>query len=176
VDATTFERWVARLRGGRVVGAPPGDVGGRVLAALVVTHALTSVWLTAGLFAVLAHDGPGCFRGLREVWTGGDVVPADAVRRVLAACPGLTVVNGYGPTETTTFATSHRMSDPADVPGPVPLGRPLDGMAVRVLDTALRPVPPGTVGELYVSGAGVGRGYAGRPALTAQRFVADPWA
>ncbi|NEA50144.1 AMP-binding protein, partial [Streptomyces sp. SID10815] len=72
--------------------------------------------------------------GLAQVWTGGDVVPAQAVRDVLAACPGLTVVDGYGPTETTTFATSYALADPAAVPATVPIGHPLDDMRVHVLD------------------------------------------
>ncbi|MYV53991.1 AMP-binding protein, partial [Streptomyces sp. SID3212] len=82
----------------------------------------------------------------------------------------------YGPTETTTFATLHRVR-PDDTPGRVPpIGRPLDGMRGYVLDAAMRLVPPGAEGELYVAGPGVARGYLGRPGLTATRFVADPFA
>ncbi len=174
-DASTYELWVPLLTGGTVVVAPPSDLDGRTIADLVAAHGLTSLWLTAGLFAAIAQDTPACFRGVRELWTGGDVVPAAAVRRVVRACPDLTVVNGYGPTETTTFATSHAMPGPDGVPDPVPLGRPLDGMAVRVLDAALRPVSPGQRGELYLAGDGLARGYFGRPSMTAERFVADPW-
>ncbi|MCZ1005679.1 AMP-binding protein [Streptomyces lydicus] len=113
---------------------------------------MTALWLTAGLFRLLAQDAPDCFDGLCQVWTGGDVVPAAAVCRVLAACPGLTVVDGYGPTETTTFATSFAMTDAAAVPGTVPIGHPLDDMRVHVLDARMRPVPPGTAGELFLAG------------------------
>ncbi|MFJ2259112.1 non-ribosomal peptide synthase/polyketide synthase [Streptomyces sp. NPDC087844] len=135
---------------------------------------LTAVWLTAGLFRLLAQDAPDAFAGLRQVWTGGDVVPAAAVRRVLTACPGLTVVDGYGPTETTTFATSHALADAAAVPDTVPVGRPLDDKRVHVLDARMRPVPPGCAGELYIAGEGVARGYLGRPGESARRFLADP--
>jgi non-ribosomal peptide synthetase component F len=83
------------------------------------------------------------------------VVPAGSVRRVQATCPDLTVVDGYGPTETTTFATSHPMPPGAPVPDPVPIGRPLDNMRVYVLDAGLQPVPVGAAGELYVAGAGL---------------------
>ncbi|MFE3634312.1 non-ribosomal peptide synthase/polyketide synthase [Streptomyces sp. NPDC059168] len=173
-DAATFEVWAPLLNGGSVVVAPGESVDAPLLRRLTADGALTAVWLTAGLFRLLAQDAPDCFRGLAQVWTGGDVVPAPAVRRVLAACPGLTVVDGYGPTETTTFATSHALTDPAAVPGTVPIGRPLDDMRVLLLDSRLRPVPPGCPGELYLAGEGVARGYLGRPGDTAARFLADP--
>ncbi|RSN41938.1 non-ribosomal peptide synthetase [Amycolatopsis sp. WAC 04197] len=171
-DATTYELWVPLLTGGRVVTAPDGDLDAHRLRTLIREHGLTGMWVTAGLFRVLAQESPDCFAGLREVWTGGDVVPAEAVRRVLGACPGLRVVDGYGPTETTTFATAHPMDE--TVPDRIPIGTPLDGMVARVLDPDLRPVPPGVPGELYLAGAGLARGYRDRPGLTADRFLAAP--
>ncbi|WP_030344683.1 non-ribosomal peptide synthase/polyketide synthase [Streptomyces sp. NRRL S-1022] len=174
-DAATFEVWAPLLTGGCVVVAPGENVDAALLRRLAADGGLTALWLTAGLFRLLAQDAPDCFRGLKQVWTGGDVVPAQAVRRVLAACPGLTVVDGYGPTETTTFATSCALTDPAAVPDTVPIGRPLDDMRVHVLDARLRPVPPGCAGELYLAGEGVARGYLGRPGDTAARFPADPY-
>ncbi|WP_410598328.1 non-ribosomal peptide synthase/polyketide synthase [Amycolatopsis sp. lyj-90] len=171
-DATTYEMWVPLLTGGRVVTAPEGDLDAHRLRTLIREHGLTGMWLTAGLFRVLAQESPDCFTGLREVWTGGDVVPAEAVRRVLGACPGLRVVDGYGPTETTTFATAHPMDE--TVPDRIPIGRPLDGIVARVLDSGLSPVPPGVPGELYLAGAGLARGYRNRPGLTADRFLAAP--
>ncbi|MFC9250816.1 amino acid adenylation domain-containing protein [Amycolatopsis thailandensis] len=171
-DASTYELWVPLLTGGRVVTAPDGDLDAHRLRALIREHGLTGMWVTAGLFRVLAQESPDCFTGLREVWTGGDVVPAESVRRVLGACPGLRVVDGYGPTETTTFATAHPMDGP--VPDRIPIGRPLDGIVARVLDPDLRPVPPGVPGELYLAGAGLARGYRNRPGLTADRFLAAP--
>ncbi|MFJ3335011.1 non-ribosomal peptide synthase/polyketide synthase [Streptomyces sp. NPDC086766] len=173
-DAATFEVWAPLLTGGCVVVAPPRPMDAALLRHLVRDGGLTALWLTAGLFRLLAQDAPDCFAGLRQVWTGGDVVPAAAVRRVLSACPGLTVVDGYGPTETTTFATSFALTDATAVPDTVPIGRPLDDMRVHVLDGRLRPVPPGCAGELYVAGEGVARGYLGRPGDTAARFLADP--
>jgi non-ribosomal peptide synthetase component F len=154
-DAATFEVWAPLLNGGRVVVAPGESVDAALLRRLAADGGLTALWLTAGLFRLLAQDAPDCFRGLTQVWTGGDVVPAPAVRRVLAACPGLTVVDGYGPTETTTFATSFALTDPAAVPDTVPIGRPLDDMRAHLLDARLRPVPPGCPGELYLA-EGVG--------------------
>ncbi|MER7843975.1 non-ribosomal peptide synthase/polyketide synthase [Kitasatospora sp. NPDC096077] len=173
-DAATFEVWAPLLTGGCVLVAPAGPVDAALLRRLAGPDGPTALWLTAGLFRLLAQDAPDCFAGLRTLWTGGDVVPAAAVRRVLAACPGLTVVDGYGPTETTTFATAFELADPAAVPDTVPIGRPLDDRRVHVLDRRLRPVPPGCAGELYLAGEGVARGYLGRPGATAARFLADP--
>ncbi|EWM19535.1 linear gramicidin synthetase LgrC [Kutzneria sp. 744] len=169
-DASTYEVWVPLLNGGRVIVAPPGDVDASVIR-WAVGQGVTGMWLTAGLFRLIAQEDPECFAGLTEVWTGGDVVPADAVRRVIAT--GVSVVDGYGPTETTTFASRHKMK--GHVPDTVPIGSPLDNMRLHVLDGDLRLVPPGTVGELYIGGAGVARGYIGRPGMTASRFIADPF-
>nr|BAX89998.1 Non-ribosomal peptide synthetase [Kibdelosporangium sp. AK-AA56] len=175
-DASSYEMWVPLLRGGTAVLAPDDEMDAAAIARLTTRHGLTALWLTAGLFHLAAHGDPRCFAGLRQVWTGGDVVSSAAVRQVLAACPDLVVVDGYGPTETTTFASTRAFTAAEPVPDFLPIGRPLDGMWVQVLDPALRPVPPGTVGDLYVSGPGVARGYLDRPGLTAERFVADPFA
>ncbi|MFH9554251.1 amino acid adenylation domain-containing protein [Streptomyces sp. NPDC017435] len=174
-DAATYEMWVPLLNGGRIVLAPPGQLDGPVLERLVAEHGVSALWLTAGLFRLLAEESPDSFAGLREVWAGGDVVPGRAVRAVLTADPALVVVDGYGPTETTVFAACHRMRAGEDVPATVPVGRPLDGMRAYVLDGALRPVPPGAAGELHLAGAGLARGYLDRPEATAERFVADPF-
>ncbi len=174
-DASTYELWIPLLRGGQVVIAPPGELDPTRLRKLITRHELTALWLTAGLFRTFAQEAPGCLAGLREAWTGGDVVPAAAVRKVLAACPSLTVVDGYGPTETTTFATSSAMPPGRTVPDPVPIGRPLGTMTVYVLDARLNPVPPGVRGELHIAGAGVARGYLNRPGLTARNFIACPF-
>ncbi|MEV4091322.1 amino acid adenylation domain-containing protein [Streptosporangium saharense] len=169
-DASTFELWVPLLSGGRVVVAPPGQLGTADFARLLAGGEVDALWLTAGLFTLVAQEAPECFASVKEVWTGGDVVAPGAVRRVLESCPGVVVVDGYGPTETTTFATCHRMSSPS-----VFIGRPLDNMRTYVLDEALQPVPVGVAGELYIAGAGLARGYVGRPGLTAERFVACPY-
>ncbi|RDI64981.1 non-ribosomal peptide synthase protein (TIGR01720 family)/amino acid adenylation domain-containing protein/thioester reductase-like protein [Nocardia pseudobrasiliensis] len=174
-DASTYEFWVPLLNGGAAVVAPPGRVDAAVIGRLVAEYGVTGMWLTAGLFEVVAAVEPGCLAGLVEVWTGGDVVSVEAVRRVVRACPGLTVVDGYGPTEATTFTTSYRVDPDLDLDRGLPIGDPFSGASVVVLDAGLRLVPVGVVGELYVSGAGVARGYSGRSALTSSRFVADPF-
>ncbi|RGD57175.1 amino acid adenylation domain-containing protein [Kitasatospora xanthocidica] len=174
-DAATYELWVPLLRGGTAVLAPPEDLDAAAVRHAVTEQGVTCLWLTAGLFRLLAQEDPGCLRGAREVWTGGEAVPGAAVRKVLAACPGLTVVDGYGPTETTTFATRRAFREGDELPATLPIGRPLDNTRVYVLDGSLQPQPPGITGELYIAGAGLARGYAGRPGETAARYLADPF-
>ncbi|MFB7613702.1 non-ribosomal peptide synthase/polyketide synthase, partial [Kitasatospora sp. NPDC056181] len=174
-DASTYEFWVPLLGGGRVVVAPPGRLDLDLLAAAVDGHGVTGLWLTAGLFRLVAEERPELLAGVHEVWTGGDVVPPSAVARVLAACPDIAVVNGYGPTETTTFGAHHRVRALPAHATAVPIGRPMANMRAYVLDAGLQPVPSGVAGELYLAGAGVARGYLGRPGLTAERFVACPF-
>ncbi|MCX5387042.1 non-ribosomal peptide synthetase [Streptomyces sp. NBC_00083] len=174
-DAATYELWVPLLNGGEVVVAPAGALDVAAVGRLIADHRVTALWLTAGLFRLLAEAAPQSLAGVREVMTGGDVVPATAVRRVLAAHPGLRVVDGYGPTETTVFATRHPIEAGDPLGSTVPIGRPLDNMRVQVLDAGLRQLPTGVPGELYIGGAGVARGYLGRPAATAERFLPDPF-
>ena len=173
-DASTFEMWVPLLSGGAVVVAPPGAVDAAGLAAVVAGESVTGLVMAVGLVRAIAEEDPGAFAGLERVWTGGDVVPPETVTRVLEACPGIEVVNGYGPTETTCFSAAHLVVRGADYPGAVPIGRPLAGTRLYVLDEWLGLVPAGVPGELYIAGAGLARGYLNRPGLTAERFVADP--
>ncbi|MFD7546867.1 non-ribosomal peptide synthase/polyketide synthase [Streptomyces sp. NPDC059816] len=175
-DASTYELWVPLVRGGRLVLVPPGEADAAEQARLIAEHAVTNVHVTAGLFRVLAEESPEIFAGVRELATGGDVVSSSAVRAVLAAHPGMTVVANYGPTETTAFITRQVYTTRDAVPATVPIGRPMDNSQAYVLDEFLRPVPPGVTGELYLAGTGLARGYDSRPGLTAERFIAHPFA
>ncbi|WP_330306332.1 MULTISPECIES: amino acid adenylation domain-containing protein [unclassified Streptomyces] len=171
-DSTTYEVWIPLLNGGTVVVAPAGTTTPELLGRMVPEQRITALLLTPELLRTVAEIAPGSLAGLREVWAGGDVLAPGTVRRIREHCPGTTVVNGYGPTETTVFATAH--TAPADSAA-VPIGRPLDNTRGYVLDDRLRPTPAGSVGELYLAGAGLARGYLGQPGLTAERFVADPY-
>ncbi|MEU6990937.1 amino acid adenylation domain-containing protein [Streptomyces sp. NPDC046465] len=174
-DASTYELWVPLLNGGTVVVAPVGDLDVSALHRVVTERQVTALWLTSSLFDVVAEHAPECLAGVRQVWTGGEAVSAASVRRVLEVCPGVSVVDGYGPTETTTFATCYPVVRPCTDGPVVPIGRPMAGMRAYVLDAGLQPVVPGVIGELHVGGAGLARGYLRRPGLTAERFVADPY-
>jgi amino acid adenylation domain-containing protein len=172
-DASTLEIWAPLLNGGRLV-LLPGQAGALdELAAAIAAHGVTAAWLTAGLFHEMVD---GCLEGLRpltQLLTGGDVVSPDHARRALSAHPGLTLIDGYGPTEGTTFTCCHRLTAASQVEGSIPIGRPIANARVYVLDRHGAPVPVGAEGELSAGGEGLARGYLGRPDLTAERFVPD---
>ncbi|MFH8590151.1 amino acid adenylation domain-containing protein, partial [Streptomyces celluloflavus] len=174
-DPSTYELWSPLLTGGAVVVTPPGDLDAPVLRRLIAEHGVTSALITAGLFRAIAEETPDCFRGMRELLTGGDVVSPVAVQKVLDACPGIVVRSLYGPTEITLCTAQHPMRAAHEVGGAVSLGRPFDNTRSYVLDRFLRPVPVGVAGELYVAGVGLARGYVRAPGVTAERFVADPY-
>nr|WP_162173361.1 non-ribosomal peptide synthetase [Salinispora pacifica] len=174
-DAATLEIWGALTSGARLVVAPPGTPDLVELARLLRREKITVLWLTAGLFHQLVEFDPDCLTDVGQLLAGGDVLAPEAVRRALRVRGGAVLVNGYGPTENTTFTCVHPMTDPAAVPDPVPIGRPVPRTTVYVLDPAGRPVPVGVPGELHTGGAGVARGYLGHPAATAAAFVPDPF-
>uniref|UniRef100_UPI0012EA3CC0 non-ribosomal peptide synthetase n=1 Tax=Actinokineospora pegani TaxID=2654637 RepID=UPI0012EA3CC0 len=174
-DASTYEMWVPLLVGGSLVvsGGDGADVAH--LARVIDRHDVTAAYFTAGLFALVAEEHVDALGRLREVWTGGDVVAPATLQRVLTHCPDTVVVHSYGPTET-TFASSRQRFGPDQRDGAsVHLGVPLDHNRLYALDDRLRPVPLGGVGELYIAGEQVARGYVRQPGLTAHRFVADPF-
>jgi amino acid adenylation domain-containing protein len=176
-DASTLEVWGPLLNGGccvlhdEVVPTGPG------LANTIASHGVSAAWLTAALFNAVVDDDPRHLRGLKELLIGGEALSLDHVRRFLTAVPETTLINGYGPTETTTFATTHRISLAAlEGARSVPIGRPITRTSLYILNRRGEPVPAGLVGELHIGGLGVGRGYLGRPELTAERFLPDPFA
>uniref|UniRef100_A0AAU3H0S3 Non-ribosomal peptide synthase/polyketide synthase n=1 Tax=Streptomyces sp. NBC_01401 TaxID=2903854 RepID=A0AAU3H0S3_9ACTN len=174
-DGSTVEVWVRLLTGGALVVTPPGRTDAARLRGLVADHGLTHAHLTAGLFRVIAEEDPAAFTGVHDVLTGADIVPKEAVRRVLEAVPGIVVRSSYGPTESTVIATQIALTDPDTLGEVVSIGRPMDNTGVYVLDDRLRPVPAGVAGEAYIAGAGLARGYVARAGLTAERFVACPF-
>lgn len=170
-DGSTFEIWGALHNGGTVVVPPRWPVAPREFAGFIEARGITTLVITAAFFTLLMRDAPEAFDSLRMIIVGGDVVPLPAVRDVLARCPELIVVNGYGPTEDTTISCQHRVV-PFDVQQRqrIPIGRPIAGSYAAVLDTSDRPVAPGTPGELCIAGEGLARGYLNNPQETAARF------
>ena len=174
-DAATLEVWGALLTGGTLVIAGNDELSLSGLAATLKDNRISTLWLTAGLFHAMADETPEAFAALSELLTGGDVVSPVRVARVLRACPGLRVINGYGPTENTTFTCTHTISRAeAEAGTPLPIGRPVRGTAVHILDDAMAPVAPGVAGELYASGLGLALGYLGRDDLTSAKFMTAP--
>jgi amino acid adenylation domain-containing protein len=176
-DASTLEVWGPLLNGGCCVLHDEAVPSGPGLAATIRTHGVRSAWLTAALFNAVVDDDPRHLAGLRELLIGGEALSLDHVRRFHAAVPGTQLINGYGPTETTTFATTHRIDVPALAGArSVPIGRPITRTTLYILNRRGELVPDGFVGELHIGGLGVGRGYLARPELTAERFLRDPFA
>ncbi|MFD7292175.1 amino acid adenylation domain-containing protein [Streptomyces sp. NPDC059897] len=169
-DASTFEIWGALLNGAtlHIVGEETLVVPERLKRALREADA-TVLWLTTPLFHQLVDEDVTLFDGLGTLLVGGDTVSCPHVNKVLGACPGLRLLNCYGPTENTTFTTVFPVSTPPDTA--VPIGRPIAGTTVRVLDDTLRPVAPGRIGELFTAGLGLARGYLHNPEATTASFV-----
>jgi amino acid adenylation domain-containing protein len=175
-DATTFELWSTLTAGGTVVVLPtPAELPVDDWIARVVAEAVDTMFLTTSMFHTIARERPGAFASLRNLVVGGEQLDLALSRRVLAATPPGRLVNGYGPTETTTFAAAYECTEES-LRGlaKVPIGFPLQRTDLLVLDEESKPVAPGETGELCVGGPGVALGYLGRPELTARTFVADP--
>jgi amino acid adenylation domain-containing protein len=174
-DASTLEIWGALLNGGRLVIFPPGPASLAELGETIETRGVTTLWLTAGLFHQMIEDQLDALRNVRQLLAGGDVLSVPHVVRALERLPRTQLINGYGPTENTTFTCCHRITAPP-LPGrSVPIGRPIANTQVYILDREQQPVPVGVPGELYTGGDGLARGYLNRPELTAEKFVRHPF-
>ena len=175
-DAATFEIWGALLNGARLVLIPPETaLAPRALAGALAREGVTTLFLTTSLFNQVAREAPDAFRTLRQVLFGGETAEPRWVRAVLRAAPPARLINAYGPTETTTFATWHEVREVAEGASTVPIGRPIANTEIYILDGRREPVPVGVVGEIYIGGPGLADGYLGRPELTAERFVPHPF-
>ncbi len=176
-DASTFEIWGALLSGARLAVAPSHALSLAEVGRAVREHQVTTLWLTAGLFNQMVDDRLDDLRGVRQLLAGGDVLSVRHVRRVLDELPACRLINGYGPTEATTFSCCYTAPRPLpEACESLPIGGPIANTRAYVLDRHLSPVPVGVPGELYIGGDGLARGYLGRPGLTAERFVPDPFA
>lgn len=174
-DAATLEIWGALLNGGRLAMMAPGAPTLEELGAAIRRYEVTTLWLTAGLFHMMVSERLEDLAPLRQLLAGGDVLSPTDVRRVLSAHPHLRMINGYGPTENTTFTCCFPMTPETRWLGSVPVGRPIANTTVFVLNEAQQPVPVGAPGELYTGGDGLARGYLNRADLTAERFVQTPY-
>ncbi|MFD6395686.1 non-ribosomal peptide synthase/polyketide synthase [Nocardia sp. NPDC060249] len=168
-DISVAELLLTVTEGATMVIAPAGVFGGAELGELLRVEQVTHVVITPSALATVHPEG---LDELRMVVVGGEACPPELVARWTAAIPGLVFRNGYGPTETTIVTN---ISEPLSATTAITLGAPVEGTTELVLDERLRPVPAGVVGELYIAGAQLARGYHRRPALTAGRFVTNPF-
>ncbi|MGI5484765.1 amino acid adenylation domain-containing protein [Streptomyces lavendofoliae] len=169
-DAFTLEVFPVLLAGGTLEVFTDEHITVSALTAFLEERSITGLYLSSGLFRLVADFRPDAFRSAVQLLTGGEVVPAAQARQVLHTCPGLTITNGFGHSENTSFTVVHHVDDAAQVGAALPVGRPIDGTGVLVLDGAGRTIPPGAVGELFAYGDGLAQGYAGLPDETAEAF------
>jgi amino acid adenylation domain-containing protein/non-ribosomal peptide synthase protein (TIGR01720 family) len=175
-DASTFEIWGSLLHGAKLVLMPPHAPTLEDLGQALRRHEITTLWLTAGLFHQMVDERVEDLSGVRQLLAGGDVLSGPHVRKVLDVLSDGCVTNGYGPTESTTFACCHTMSDATDLGTAPPIGRPIANTEVFILDERMEPVTVNVAGDLYIGGDGLARAYHKRPDLTAERFVPHPHA
>jgi amino acid adenylation domain-containing protein len=176
-DPASFEVWGALIHGAPLVLIEP-DVATSPedLSRALNERGIGTAFLTSSLFHRMASEWPAAFRSMRQLLVGGEAVDPSRAAEVLAAGGPERLINAYGPTESTVFACTHTIREVPAGASSVPIGRPVANTTALVLDAALRPVPVGVAGELWLGGDGLARGYLGRPELTAERFVPDPLA
>ncbi|MCW2283820.1 amino acid adenylation domain-containing protein [Rhodoblastus acidophilus] len=174
-DASTLEVWGPLSNGGCVTvlaGAAPSI---DQIARAIRDYKVDTLWLTAGLFHLFIDERPEALRPLKQMLAGGDVLSPSHLQRALALLPDCTIINGYGPTENTTFSCCYPVPRGGWGPGAVPIGYPISGTSVHILTDTLEPVSDGEEGQLCVGGDGVALGYLNLPELTVAKFVADPF-
>ncbi|HET6975220.1 MAG TPA: amino acid adenylation domain-containing protein [Pyrinomonadaceae bacterium] len=169
-DASTFEIWGALLNGSQLVLMPPGLASLQDLGRALQQHRVTTLWLTAGLFHQMVDEQLPALSELRQLLAGGDVLSPAHVKRFLAS-RSCRLINGYGPTENTTFTCCHVMDQPLEFARSVPIGQAIANTQILILDKSQRLCPPGFAGELFTGGDGLARGYHGQAGLTADKFI-----
>jgi amino acid adenylation domain-containing protein len=174
-DASTFEIWGPLLNGGRLIVMPPETSSLTDLGSVIRGQGVTTLWLTSGLFSLMVEERLDDLQSVRQLVAGGDVLSPRHVRMVVEKLPDCALINGYGPTENTTFTCCHRVQPEDRFSNSVPIGRPIANTRVYLLDEQRKPVAPGEAGELYAGGDGVARGYLHNSEETAERFLPDPF-
>jgi amino acid adenylation domain-containing protein len=174
-DASTFEVWGPLLNGGRLAVFPPHIPTLSELTEVIQKEQVTTAWFTSGLFHQLVDEAPEALEAVHQILAGGDVLSPPHIVKALSFLGTSTLINGYGPTENTTFTTCYRLPGSIDAARSIPIGRPISNTTCYVLDDRLQLVPLGVPGELYAGGAGLATGYLNAPELTADKFVAHPF-
>jgi amino acid adenylation domain-containing protein len=175
-DASTFEIWGALLHGARCVLFPESIPTSQNLGDEIKKHGITVLWLTAALFNSIIDDDEKALWGIKQLLIGGEALSVAHVRKALKALPLTQIINGYGPTESTTFTCCHPIPRHIEATiESIPIGRAIANTQVYILDEYLQPVPVGVPGELHIGGAGLARGYLNRSELTNQKFIPNPF-
>ena len=174
-DATTFEYWCMLLNGGKLVFCPDKDLlESNKVQQLITTHKVSTMWFTSSWFNQLADSNTEVFARLTTALVGGEKLSETHISIIRNKYPDLNLVNGYGPTENTTFSLNYQIND-AVLRNPIPIGKPLANRGAYILNSQYLLCPIGTVGEIYLSGDGIADGYLNKPELTAEKFVSNPF-
>ncbi len=174
-DASTFEIWMPLIHGARLAVAPPTQLSLINLKFCVQSFGVSVLWLTAGLFQLAVNEMPEILSSLRVLIAGGDVLSVPQAQQIAAQlAPTGQMLNGYGPTESTTFACVHQI-EPGVEELSIPIGRPIANTRVFITDADGHLVPHGLPGELLIGGDGLSTGYLGSPEATSERFIEDPY-
>ncbi len=174
-DAATFEIWGALLNGARLALYPDSHLELERLGHVLQQESVSILWLTSGLFNLVVEQQLESLKSVKQLLAGGDVLSPHHVQRAQAALPQCTLINGYGPTENTTFTCCHTIPLLSSGVERIPIGRPINNTQVYILNSAMQPVPIGVAGDLYIGGDGLARGYLNRPDLTEQHWVDHPF-
>ncbi|MBW4573676.1 MAG: amino acid adenylation domain-containing protein [Aphanothece sp. CMT-3BRIN-NPC111] len=174
-DASTWEIWGCLLNGAKLVVMPPSQPSLAELGAAIKQYQVTTLWLTAGLFHLMVDERLEDLKPLRQLLAGGDVLSVAHVQKFRQNLPGCQLINGYGPTENTTFTCCYLINADSQLKNSVSIGRPISNSEVYILDCHLQPVAIGIPGELYIGGSGLARGYFNRPDLTKEKFIPNPF-
>ena len=174
-DASTLEIWGCLLNGAKLVVFPAHTPSLSELGEAIQRHRITTLWLTSGLFNQLVEENIESLKNVRQILTGGDVLSVPHVKKAVSTLTGCRLINGYGPTENTTFTACHAVPVSFQGERSVPIGKAVSNTQCYVLDESMQPVPIGVPGELYAGGDGLALGYLNRPELTLEKFVPHPF-
>ncbi len=174
-DASTFEIWGSLLNGAKLVVMYAHTPTLEEIAGVIEKYQVTTLWLTAALFHLMEEQQLEKLKSVRQLLAGGDVLSPLHVEKVIKFLPECQLINGYGPTENTTFTCCYLVKQSRLNRTSVPIGRPIANTQIYILDSNLQPVPIGVPGELYIGGDGLARGYLNRPELTQEKFIPNPF-
>ncbi|MBG0969476.1 non-ribosomal peptide synthetase [Bacillus sp. SRB3LM] len=170
-DASTFEIWGSLLNGGKLVIMPPETPTLGKIGETIRSHHITTLWLTSSLFNQMVENRLNDIVGLKYLIIGGESLSLSHVEKFIKNTKYCKLINGYGPTENTTFSCYYEIHDIDTKRGNIPIGQPISNSTVYILDENLKPVPTGVIGELYVGGDGIANGYLNQEDLTSERFI-----
>ena len=174
-DASTWEIWGSLINGAKLVIFPNEEPSLQTLANVLKKYEVTTLWLTVGLFNLMVDEKLEDLKDIKHLLAGGDAQSTVHVQKAVSELTNCQLINGYGPTENTTFTCCYPVKSSDQILNSVPIGRPISNTQIYILDSYLQPVPIGVAGELHIGGDGLARGYLNKPELTQEKFINNPF-